>query len=63
MVQRHALEAWDEGGDFRERILAEPVVGALLSKEEIERAFSLEEALRHVDAIFARTLAREGEDS
>ena len=63
VVQRHALEAWDEGGDFRERILAEPVVGALLSKEEIERAFSLEEALRHVDAIFARTLAREGEDS
>jgi adenylosuccinate lyase len=63
LVQRHALEAWDEGGDFRERILAEPVIGALLSKEEIERAFSLEEALRHVDAIFARTLAREGEDS
>ncbi|HXK23966.1 MAG TPA: adenylosuccinate lyase [Myxococcota bacterium] len=63
VVQRHALEAWDEGGDFRERILAEPVIGALLSKEEIERAFSLEEALRHVDAIFARTLAREGDDS
>ena len=63
VVQRHALEAWDEGGDFRKRILAEPVIGALLSKEEIERAFSLEEALRHVDAIFARTLAREGDDS
>ncbi len=56
LVQRHALETWDRGGDFRERILAEPRIGELLSKEEIDRAFSLEESLRHVDAIFERTL-------
>jgi adenylosuccinate lyase len=63
LVQRHAMETWDRGGDFRERILAEPGITAVLSKEEIERAFSLDEALRHVDAIFERTLALEGEDS
>jgi adenylosuccinate lyase len=63
LVQRHAMETWDRGGDFRERVLAEPGITAVLSKEEIERAFSLDEALRHVDAIFERTLAREGEDS
>ena len=57
LVQRHAMETWDRGGDFRERILAEPGITAVLSKEEIERAFSLDEALRHVDAIFERTLA------
>jgi hypothetical protein len=34
----------------------------VLSKEEIDRAFSLEEALRHVDAIFERTLARHPEE-
>jgi adenylosuccinate lyase len=56
LVQRHALDTWDRGGDFRERVLAEPKITAQLSKEEIERAFSLDEALRHVDAIFARTL-------
>ena len=56
LVQRHALETWDRGGDFRERILAEPRIVELLSKEEIDRAFSLEESLRHVDAIFERTL-------
>ena len=56
----HAMETWDRGGDFRERVLAEPRIRALLSKEEIERAFSLDEALRHVDAIFERTLGREG---
>jgi adenylosuccinate lyase len=63
LVQRHAMETWDRGGDFRERILGETGITAVLSKEEIERAFSLDEALRHVDAIFERTLAREGEDS
>jgi adenylosuccinate lyase len=62
-VQQHAMETWDRGGDFRERVLSEPRIGALLSKEEIERAFSLDAALRHVDAIFARTLAREEADS
>ena len=56
LVQRQALETWDRGGDFRERILSEPRIAELLSKEEIDRAFSLEESLRHVDAIFDRTL-------
>ncbi len=60
LVQRQALETWDRGSDFRERILSEPRIAELLSKEEIDRAFSLEESLRHVDAIFDRTLeARE----
>ena len=63
LVQQHAMDTWDRGGDFRERILAEPRIGAQLSKEEIERAFSLDAALRHVDAIFARTLAGEEGDS
>jgi adenylosuccinate lyase len=58
LVQRHAMETWDRGGDYRERIVADPEITAILSKEEIDRAFSLEASLRHVDAIFARTLAR-----
>ncbi len=56
LVQRHAMETWERGGDFRDRVLADGEITALLSKEEIDRAFSLEAALRHVDAIFARTL-------
>ena len=59
LVQGHAMDTWDKGGDFRERVLADPEIPRLLAKEEIERAFSLEEALRHVDAIFARTLTPE----
>jgi len=56
MVQGHAMETWDHGGDFRDRILGDPEITGLLSKEEIDRAFSLEAALRHVDSIFDRTL-------
>jgi adenylosuccinate lyase len=58
LVQRHAMETWDRGGDYRERIVSDPEISAILSKEEIDRAFSLEASLRHVDAIFERTLAR-----
>ena len=56
LVQRHAMETWERGGAFKERILADPEIGRVLSKEEVERAFDLEAALRNVDAIFARTL-------
>jgi adenylosuccinate lyase len=56
LVQRHAMATWDEGGEFRDRVVSDPAITELLSKEEIDRAFGLDEALRHVDAIFARTL-------
>ena len=55
LVQGHAMETWERGGDYRDRILGDAKITERLSKEEIDRAFSLEEALRHVDAIFART--------
>jgi adenylosuccinate lyase len=58
LVQKHAMETWEHGGDFRERVPADPAIAAVLSKDEIDRAFDLGHALRHVDAIFERALAR-----
>lgn len=58
LVQRHAMDTWDKGGDYRDRILADSAITETLSKEEIDRAFSLEQSLRHIDAIFERTLKR-----
>ena len=56
------METWDQRRRLpRARPRRRRASRALLSKEEIERAFSLDEALRHVDAIFERTLAPEGE--
>jgi adenylosuccinate lyase len=63
LVQRHAMDTWDKGGDYRDRILADSAITETLSKEEIDRAFSLEQSLRHIDAIFERTLERCGERS
>ncbi|TDJ15751.1 MAG: adenylosuccinate lyase [Deltaproteobacteria bacterium] len=62
LLQGHSMDTWDKGGDYRDRVLADSKITELLSKEEIDRAFSLEESLRHVDAIFKRTLA-EGDDA
>ena len=59
LVQSHAMEVFEAGGDFAQRILADKAIAKVLSPEELHRVFSLDEALRHVDAVFERTL-REG---
>ena len=53
-AQRNAMKTWDEGGDFRTRVLEDADITAHLSRDEIERAFSLETYLRNVDKVFAR---------
>ena len=57
LVQGHAMDTWEKGGQFKERVLADPEIGRVLDKEDVERAFDLEAALRNIDAIFARALA------
>jgi adenylosuccinate lyase len=61
LVQGHAMDTWDHGGALRDRIVSDDKITAQLSPAEIDRAFSLDEALRHVDAIFHRTLANKAE--
>jgi adenylosuccinate lyase len=56
LIQRHAMDTWDQGGEYRDRLLSDPAITDQLSKEEIDRAFSLEQSLRHIEAVFARTL-------
>jgi adenylosuccinate lyase len=53
-VQRNSMKVWDEGGTLRERALADPDITAKLSREQIERVFSLDTYTRNVDKIFAR---------
>ena len=54
IVQTHAMQAWEQEGDFRAAIDADPAVRAALSPEQIAESFSLDRQLRHVDAIFQR---------
>ncbi len=54
IVQGHAMRAWEQEGDFRAAIEADPEIRAVLTPEQIAEAFSLERQLRNVDKIFAR---------
>src|SRR6059058_6197857 len=56
-VQRNAMKAWDEGGDFKSLVSADEDITAKLSAEQIAKVFSLDTYLRNVDAIFARVFA------
>jgi len=57
-VQRNAMKAWDDGGDFLSLAAADKDIAAHLSKEQVARVFSLDTYLRNVDAIFARVFER-----
>jgi adenylosuccinate lyase len=53
-VQRNAMKTWDEGGDFRERVLEDQDITSRLTREQIEQVFLPAHYLRNVDKIFAR---------
>jgi adenylosuccinate lyase len=54
IVQRQALRAQDEQRDFRAVMAADPEVGARLPADELQRAFDLEDVLRHAGTIVDR---------
>ncbi len=54
LVQRNAMRSFEEGRGFKALLLADPEVTAVLPVSAIERAFDLDEQLRHVDHIFDR---------
>ena len=58
IVQAHAMEAWKSEGDFKERVLQDRELRAVLSEAELRDVFRLERYLTHVDAIFDRVFGR-----
>ena len=59
LVQRHAMAAWREAPGLRERLLADPAVLRVLSREQLEACFDPSHFLRHVGRIFERVLGPE----
>ena len=53
-VQRNAMRALQEKRAFKSLLLADPEVTRVLPPADIERAFDLNEQLKHVDHIFGR---------
>ncbi|MCC6705595.1 MAG: adenylosuccinate lyase [Thermomicrobiales bacterium] len=55
LVQKHALSAWDHGGaSFRDRLLSDAEVTAILDAAQLDALLGHEDQLVHVDAIFER---------
>ncbi len=54
VVQGEAMKAWETDGNFRVVMESHPEVTALLTPEQIGRAFSLERQLGNIDRIFER---------
>jgi adenylosuccinate lyase len=60
VVQAHAMKAWEEEGDFRAAIDADPEIAKFLTREKLAETFSLDRQLRNVDKIFARVFGAAG---
>jgi adenylosuccinate lyase len=54
IVQRHAMLAWEEDGDFRAAIEADPQIAQYLTDSELSESFSVSRQLANVDQIFDR---------
>ncbi|HEY9714272.1 MAG TPA: adenylosuccinate lyase [Chroococcales cyanobacterium] len=55
MVQNNAMSAWNKKqGSFKENLLADREVTALLSKDDIEGCLNPENYLKNIDQVFAR---------
>ena len=58
-VQRNAMRAFHEQRQFKELLLADADVTKVLPPQDIERAFDLNEQLKHVDLIFDRVFVQQ----
>ena len=57
LVQRHAMQAWEQDTDFRAAIAGDEQIRHYLSPEQLGRTFSLERQLENVDVIFERVFS------
>ena len=54
MVQRNAMRSWNEGEDFKQLLLNDNEITAVLPESEIEALFDSSYHLQHVDDIYKR---------
>ncbi|MDD4170090.1 MAG: adenylosuccinate lyase [Desulfotomaculaceae bacterium] len=54
LVQRNAMQTWRTGENFRDLLLKDSEVTALLSEKELDELFNFNYHLKHVDEIYRR---------
>ena len=52
MVQRNAMECWKNGQDFREILLKDPEVLALLTEQDLDACFDVKQDFNNIDYIY-----------
>src|SRR6185503_2280351 len=57
VVQRHAMQAWDEERDFHELVLVDPAISSRLDASALEGVFDLAATVQHADIVFERLRA------
>jgi adenylosuccinate lyase len=62
LVQTHAMQAWESGGNFRAAIQSDKEVLSFLSIEKIASAFSVDRQLAHVDRIFRQVFRQDAQN-
>ena len=60
IVQSHAMQAWETEADFQAAVGLDTEIAAVLTKEQLERSFSVERQLRNVGKIFTRVFDGHG---
>ncbi len=58
VVQRNAMQVWENGKDFKALLMKDKDVRETLSKEELIECFSLEYHTKNVDSIFRRVFGK-----
>ena len=53
-IQRHAMQAWNKRGTFRDRIDRDPVVSKILTQDEIRACFDPQWYGRHLTQVYRR---------
>ncbi|HZZ17532.1 MAG TPA: adenylosuccinate lyase, partial [Candidatus Sulfotelmatobacter sp.] len=54
LVQKHAMDAWQGGTNFRDAVLGDPEIRGKLSEQQIAHSFDLKRQLANVGKIFDR---------
>jgi adenylosuccinate lyase len=56
IVQRRAMETWESGGEFLDRLTSDDEVAEMIDPAALRALFDPKHYLRHLDALFDRTL-------
>ena len=63
IVQRIALDVWENGGNFQAALGSDARVAAVLDRAALAALFAPEPYLRHVDTIFSRVFGRTADET